>query len=157
MTDAFRQAAAIAPVIAGAIGGSEPELDGALAAWARWRDRDAFEHHWMACDLGASGRSPLVVPAMMRRLERHGELQEFTDLLQHRSLPSRVFSPSLLLSTSVAMAARGAGRRTAALREVGHLMAPDVRRKRFYRKPVFVDPAAHADAGETELSQEAAA
>ena len=157
MTDAFRQAAAIAPVIAGAIGGSEPELDGALAAWARWRDRDAFEHHWMACDLGASGRSPRVVPAMMRRLERNGELQGFTDVLQHRSLPSRVFSPPLLLSTSVAMAARGAGRRTAVLREVGHLIATDVRRKRLYRTPVFVDPAAHADAGETEVPQEAAA
>jgi hypothetical protein len=128
-----------------------------LAAWARWRDRDAFEHHWLACDLGAAGRSPVLLPAMMRRLERRGELEGFADLLQHRSLPSRVFSPLLLLSTAAAMVARGEGGRARVLREVGHLVAADARRKRLYRKPAFVDPAAHADAGETEVPQEARA
>ena len=157
MTDAFRQAAAMAPAIAGAIGGSQSELDGAVAAWARWRDHDAFEHHWLACDLGAAGRSPAVLPAMMRRLERRGQVERFTDLFQHRSLPSRVFSPPLLLSTAAAMMARGEAGRTAVLREVGQLMATDARRKRLRRKPVFVDPGAHADAGETEVPQEARA
>lgn len=154
MTDAFRQAEAMAPAIAGAIGGSDSELDGAMTAWARWRDRDAFEHHWMACDLGAVGRRPAVVPAMMRRLERRGDIEEFTDLFLHRSLPSRVFSPPLLLSTAAAMVMRGDQERPAVLREVGQLVMTDTRRRRLRRRPVFVDPAAHEDAGETEVPEE---
>ena len=98
-----------------------------------------------------------MLPAMMRRLERRGQVDRFTDLFQHRSLPSRVFSPPLLLSTAAAMMARGEAGRTAVLREVGQLVATDARRKRLRRKPVFVDPAAHADAGETEVPQEAGA
>ena len=47
--------------------------------------------------------------------------------------------------------------RPAVLRDVGQLVMTDARRKRLRRKPVFVDLAAHADAGETEVSQEAAA
>jgi 2-polyprenyl-6-methoxyphenol hydroxylase-like FAD-dependent oxidoreductase len=156
MTDAFRQAEAMAPAIATGIGGSDSELDDAVAAWARWRDRDAFEHHWMACDLGAAGRSPYVLPAMMRRLERRGEFREFTDLFQHRTLPSRVFGPPLLLSTAAAMLVRTDCPRPEVLREVGQLVMNDVRRQRLRRKPVFVDLAAHADAGETEVPQEAA-
>jgi len=151
MTDAFRQAEAMAPAIAAHIGGSDVELDRAVAKWARWRDRDAFEHHWMACDLGAAGRSPIVVPAMMHRLERSGKLDRFTDLFQHRSMPSRVFSPPLLLSTAVAMLARKECARPAVLRDARQLVMTDARRKRLRRKPAFVDPTAHADADEPEV------
>jgi 2-polyprenyl-6-methoxyphenol hydroxylase-like FAD-dependent oxidoreductase len=156
MTDAFRQAAAMALAIAGAIGRSESELDDAMAAWARWRDDDAFEHHWMACDLGAAGRSPAVLPAMMRRLEGRGELGRFADVFQHRALPSQVFTSRLLLSTVAAMLARGDCARPAALREVAQLVMTDARRKRLRRHPVFVDRGAHADAGKTDVSQEPA-
>jgi 2-polyprenyl-6-methoxyphenol hydroxylase-like FAD-dependent oxidoreductase len=156
MTDAFRQAAAMAPAITGAIGRSESELDGAVATWARWRDDDAFEHHWLACDLGAAGRSPFLLPAMMRRLERRGELGRFTDLFQHRALPSRVFTSRLLLSTAAAMLARGHGARPAVLREVGELVLTEARRKRLRRNPMFVDLGAQADAEETKVSHEAA-
>lgn len=157
MTDAFRQAEAMAPAIAGSIGGSDSEIDAALVAWARWRDRDAFEHHWMACDLGAAGRSPTPVPAMMGRLERQGKLDGFLNVIQHRSVPSKVFTPPRLLSTAAGMVARGDGDRAQVLREVGQLVTTDTRRKRLRRNPVFVDPAAHPDAGETEVPQEPAA
>jgi hypothetical protein len=92
----------------------------------------------------------------MRRLERRGELEGVTDLFQHRSLPSRVFSPPLLLSTAAAVLVRGRRARSAVLREVGELVMTDARRKRLARKPLFVDLTAHADAGETEVPQEAA-
>jgi hypothetical protein len=98
-----------------------------------------------------------VLPAMMRRRERRGEFEGVTDLFQHRALPSRVFSPPLLLSTAAAMLARRDCARPAVLREVGQLVMTDARRKRLRRKPVFVDVAAHVDAGETEVPQEAAA
>lgn len=157
MTDAFRQAAAMAPAIAGAIGGSDSELDDALAGWAAWRDRDAFEHHWMACDLGAAGRGPTVVPAMMRRLAAEGELGGFLDVFQHRAVPSKVFTPPRLLSTAAGMVVRGDGDRAEVLREVRELVVTDARRKRLRRRPVFVDPVVHADAGETEVAEEVAA
>jgi len=157
MTDAFRQSEAMAPAIVGAIGGSDSELDGALATWARWRDHDAFEHHWMACDLGAAGRSPTVFPAIMSRMERQGQAEAFLDLFQHRTRPSRVVTPARLISTAAQMVVRGDGNRTAVLREVGQLMMTDTRRKRLRRKPVFVDPVVHADAGETEVPHEVAA
>jgi 2-polyprenyl-6-methoxyphenol hydroxylase-like FAD-dependent oxidoreductase len=157
MTDAFRQAAALAPVIADAIGGSDAELDGAVAAWAQWRDRDAFEHHWMSCDLGAAGRAPAVVPAMMRRLERRGEFDGFIDIFQHRAMPSRVMTPPRLLSSTASVLARRGCDRRAVLREIGELVVTDARRKRLRRRPVFVDAASHADAGETEVPQELAA
>jgi 2-polyprenyl-6-methoxyphenol hydroxylase-like FAD-dependent oxidoreductase len=157
ITDALRQATAMAPAIAGGIGGSDSELDAALAGWARWRDRDAFEHHWMACDLGAAGRGPTVVPAMMERLAAEGKLGGFLDVFQHRTVPSKVFTPPRLLSTAAGMVVRGDGDRAGVLREVRELVMADTRRKRLRKNPVFVDPAAHADAGETEVPQEAAA
>jgi 2-polyprenyl-6-methoxyphenol hydroxylase-like FAD-dependent oxidoreductase len=157
ITDAFRQATAMAPAIAGAIGGSDAELDAALAGWARWRDGDAFEHHWMACDLGAAGRGPTLVPAMMTRLAEEGKLGGFLDVFQHRALPAKVFTPPRLLSTAAGMVVRGDGDRAGVLREVRELVVTDTRRKRLRRKPMFVDPVVHADAGETEVPQEAAA
>jgi 2-polyprenyl-6-methoxyphenol hydroxylase-like FAD-dependent oxidoreductase len=153
MTDAFRQAGALAPAIACAIEGPDSELDGAVAEWARWRDHDAFEHHWMACDLGAAGRGPLVVPAMMRRLERRGQLERSLDLFQHRTVPSRVFSPPLLVSTAATMLVRRQCAPSAVLRDVRQLVMADARRKRLRRRPEFVDLAAHADAGETEVPE----
>ncbi|HEX3834483.1 MAG TPA: NAD(P)/FAD-dependent oxidoreductase [Solirubrobacteraceae bacterium] len=152
--DAFRQAEALAPVIAGALGGSDAELDAAVAEWARWRDRDAAEHYWLAVDFGSAGRMPAVVPEMMRRLDRRGELDQVTDLVQHRIKPSRVFSPGRLLGATAALMVRpgGAGRRTV-LREVGDLMREDLRRRRLTLRPDFVTPDAHHDAGETEVTE----
>jgi 2-polyprenyl-6-methoxyphenol hydroxylase-like FAD-dependent oxidoreductase len=157
MTDAFRQAAALAPVIAGAIGGSEAELDRALAGWALWRDRDAFEHHWLSCDLGAAGNMPRVLTEMMRRLDRRGRFDDFVDIFQHRAMPSRVVTPPRLLSTTAGMMARRGCDRREALREVAGLVATDGHRKLLRRKPAFVDTAADADAGETEVPEEPAA
>jgi 2-polyprenyl-6-methoxyphenol hydroxylase-like FAD-dependent oxidoreductase len=157
ITDAFRQAEALAPVISGAIGRPDAELDGAVADWARWRDRDAFEHHWLSCDLGAAGAMPAVLSEMMRRFERRGQFDGFIDIFQHRAMPSRVVTPPRLLSTTAAMLARRGCDRRALLREVGELVVTDARRRRLRRQPVFVDLAAHADAGETEVPQEAAA
>jgi 2-polyprenyl-6-methoxyphenol hydroxylase-like FAD-dependent oxidoreductase len=156
MTDAFRQAAALAPVIAGAIGRSDAELDAALATWAGWRDRDAFEHHFLACELGAEGNMPKVLSEVMGRLDRRSEFGDFVDIFLHRAMPSRVVTPPRLLSTAGAMMMRPGSNRRDVLREVRELVATDTARKRLRRRPVFVDPIAHADAGETEIPQEIA-
>jgi 2-polyprenyl-6-methoxyphenol hydroxylase-like FAD-dependent oxidoreductase len=156
MTDAFRQAAALAPAILGAITGSGADIDSATAAWAAWRDRDAFEHHWLACDLGAAGQMPAVLPEIMRRLDSRGQFDRFVDLLQHRTMPSKVITPPRLLSAAAGMLGRAGCDRRAVLREVGGLVVTDARRKRQRRYPVFVDPIAHADAGQTEVPHDVA-
>jgi 2-polyprenyl-6-methoxyphenol hydroxylase-like FAD-dependent oxidoreductase len=157
MTDAFRQAAALAPVIAGAIGDSDARLDRAAAEWARWRDRDAFEHHWLACDLGAAGSIPAVISETMRRIERSGRFDRLIDIFAHRALPSRVLTPPQLLATTAAMLVRrGCDRRTL-VRDFAQLVVTDTWRKQLRRRPVYVDAAAHADAGETEVPYELAA
>jgi flavin-dependent dehydrogenase len=156
MTDAFRQAAALAPAIAGAIAGSDADVDAATAAWAVWRDRDAFEHHWLSCDLGAAGSMPAVLPQIMGRMDSRGEFDRFIDIFQHRAMPSKVVTPPRLLSATARMLVRNGHDRRSMLREVGELVLTDARRKRQRRRPVFVDPIAHADAGETEVPQEVA-
>jgi 2-polyprenyl-6-methoxyphenol hydroxylase-like FAD-dependent oxidoreductase len=154
MTDAFRHAAALAPAIVSGLTGSDADLDLAVAGWARWRDADAFEHHWLSCDLGAAGRSPLVLPEIARRLYDRGQFDAFADIFQHRSKPSQVVTPPRLVGATVALVARPGCDRGAVLREVGGLLRTQARRQRLRRHPAFVDPAAHADAGETEVDRE---
>jgi 2-polyprenyl-6-methoxyphenol hydroxylase-like FAD-dependent oxidoreductase len=153
MSDAFRQSAALAPVIAGAIGGADAQIDDAAMAWSSWRDNDAFEHHWLCCDLGTAGTRPAVLTDVFRRLDGRGQLGDVIDIFQHRATPSRVVTPPLLLSTAARrMARRGTDRREV-VREVRELVATDMRRQRLRRHPEFVDPAAHVDAGETEVPE----
>jgi 2-polyprenyl-6-methoxyphenol hydroxylase-like FAD-dependent oxidoreductase len=157
MTDAFRQSEALAAAIGGAIEGPDAELDEAVASWARWRDRDAFEHHWLACDLGAAGSMPDLLSEMMRRLDGRNEFDGFVDIFQHRTTPSRVVTPPLLLSTTALMLASRRGDRRAVLRELGGLVATEAHRQRLRRRPVFVDPVSHPDVNETEVREEALA
>jgi 2-polyprenyl-6-methoxyphenol hydroxylase-like FAD-dependent oxidoreductase len=157
MTDAFRQAAALAPMVAGALGGSDAELDAAVAGWARWRDHDAIGHHWLACDMGAPGEQPRLLTTVMERFAARGEFGAFADILQHPALPARVVTPLRLLAATAAMLARPGADHRRILRELNQLVANDRRRKRLYRRPVFVDSRVHADAGETEVAEALAA
>jgi 2-polyprenyl-6-methoxyphenol hydroxylase-like FAD-dependent oxidoreductase len=157
IADAFRQAEALAPVIAGAIGGSDAELDAALAAWARWRDRDGVEHHWLASDFGAAGRQPSVVVEAMRHLQRKERLPQLSDVVQHRRMPSAVFTPPLLIAATSALLRRPGSDRAAVLRELRELIATETRRRRLARKPEYVPLDGHRDAGDTEIAEEVAA
>jgi 2-polyprenyl-6-methoxyphenol hydroxylase-like FAD-dependent oxidoreductase len=154
MTDAFRQAAALAPAIVRGLSGSESDLDLAVAGWTRWRDADAFEHHWLCCDLGAAGRSPLVLPEIARRLYDRGRFEAFADIFQHRSRPSQVVTPAQLFGATASLVVRPRSDRRTVLREVGLLLKTEARRQGLRRHPAFVDATAHADAGETEVDRE---
>jgi 2-polyprenyl-6-methoxyphenol hydroxylase-like FAD-dependent oxidoreductase len=157
ITDAFRQAEALAPAIVRGLGGSDAQLDAAVAEWTRWRDHDAGEHYWLATDFGAGGPMPVVVREMIRRLDRRGQLDELFDLVQHRANPSAVFTPGRLLSTAAALLAQPGIDRRAVLREVGELMGEDLRRRRLMLRPEFVAPDMHGDAGETNVPEPALA
>ena len=152
--DALRQVESLAPAILGAIGSSPSALDEALAGWARWRDDDAFEHYWLAVDLGKAGLAPAVLPEIAQRLLDQGKIDSFTDLLNHRSTPSKVLTPPRILAATGRLLARRGCDRRALLGEVGGLIAQDVRRKRLARHPDYVPLEASVDAGPTEVEED---
>ena len=135
--DAFRQVERLTPAVTAAVGESAEALDNALSAWSRWRDRDGAEYYWLACDMGAAGTLPDVLPEMTRRLLAQGNIGLFLDLLTHRSRPSRVLTPPRLLGATGRILARGGCERRALLREVGSLIAADAHRKRLNRRPTY--------------------
>jgi flavin-dependent dehydrogenase len=152
--DAFRQVEALAPAIIGAINSSPSALDEALAGWAQWRDGDAAEHYWLAVDLGHAGLAPAVLPEIARRLYERGKLDQFVDLFNHRSAPSKVLTPPRLLAATARLLARGGCDRRALLGEVGSLIAQDARRKRLARHPHYVPLETSMDAGPTEVEDD---
>ncbi len=153
--DAFRQVDALAPAIAGALDGSGVELDRALADWARWRDRDAAGHYWLATDLGKAGTLPTVFPEMQRRLLEQGKIGAVIDLFTHRSYPSQVVTPPRLLGATGRLLLQPGCDRRKLLRDIGALISADVRRKRLNRRPAYAAAAACTDAGPTEVQETA--
>jgi flavin-dependent dehydrogenase len=157
ISDAFRQVEALAASITGAFERSDDELDAALAEWGRWRDKDAAEHYWLAVDFGAAGLSPAVNVAMLRLLASRGQLDELGDVMQHRSMPSQVFTPPRLVAATARLLRQPGIDRRAALREIRELGATDRKRRRLARQPEFADSALHRDAGDTEIPEVAVA
>jgi 2-polyprenyl-6-methoxyphenol hydroxylase-like FAD-dependent oxidoreductase len=148
--DAFRQVEALAAAITAETGGSPEALDRAVSAWSRWRDRDAAEYYWLACDMGAAGTTPAVLPELMRRLLAQGKIDLFLDLLTHRAKPSQVLTPLRLLGATGRLLARRGCDRRARLREIGSLIAADAHRKRLNRRPMYAPNGTTTDAGQTE-------
>jgi 2-polyprenyl-6-methoxyphenol hydroxylase-like FAD-dependent oxidoreductase len=149
--DALRQVENLAPAILGAISTSPSALDEALARWARWRDKDAFEHYWLAVDQGNAGLMPAVLPVIAQRLLKRGKQDSFSDLFNHRSTPSKVVTPPRILGATARLLTHRGGDRRALLREVGGLVAQDTRRKRLARHPHYVPLEESVDAGSTEV------
>lgn len=157
ISDAFRQVQALAPVIARTIAGSDEELDQAVKMWSRWRDRDAAEHYWLATDLGAASPTPAATVEILRRMQRCDQLGAIGELLQHRAMPSQVFTPARLLAAAAGLMAKPSADRRQVLREVVDMVVTDTRRRRLLTHPAFVSPAGHRDARATEMPQEFAA
>jgi 2-polyprenyl-6-methoxyphenol hydroxylase-like FAD-dependent oxidoreductase len=149
--DAFRQVDALAPAIVGALDGSGEDVDRALTAWGRWRDKDAAEHYWFATAMGKAGPMPTVLPEMQRRLLGQGKIDMVTNLFTHRSRPSQVSTPPRLLGATSRLLVRPGCQRRKLLREVGALIAEDVRRKRLNRRPMYATAGTALDAGPTEV------
>jgi flavin-dependent dehydrogenase len=149
--DAFRQAEALGPAIVRGLGGSGRDLDHALAAWGRWRDRDFAEYYWFGCDFGRGGPLPAPAPEMIRRLHARGEIGLLLNIQNHRVKPSRVLTPPRLLAATARLLRRRGSDRLRVLREVGTLLAQEVRHRWLNRWPVYAPSGAAADAGPTEV------
>lgn len=150
MGDAFRQVAAVAPVIADTVGRSARDLDRALRTWARWRDRTHASYHWFAGDLGTAGPPPVVVPEMLRRYQAQGLLDRPTDMLQHRLAPPEVMAPTRLFGATARLLLRPGTDRQLLFREVGTILGADMHRWYRNRRPTY-EPGA-AIAAPTEAS-----
>lgn len=128
ISDALRQAAALAPAIEESLAGDVAD-DGPLREWWAWRDRDAWEMYWFAKDMGAVDRAPLLQPALQARLASDPDLVEnLLRVLGHEIPPSRMFAPSLMLSLLADTLREGRGRRLAIAAEVGGIAVQELRR-----------------------------
>ena len=149
--DAFGQADTLAPAIARALDGPAERFDAELAAWGRWRDKDAAQHYWLATDMGKAGLVPTVLPEVYRRLDAQGKIGLSIDMFSHRTWPAQVFTPQRVLTATGRLLVRGGCDRRALLREVLGLVAEDTRRRRMARRPVYAQPGTSLDAGATEV------
>jgi flavin-dependent dehydrogenase len=153
--DAFRQADALAQAILNGVSGSDEDLDRTLAAWGRWRDKDAAGHYWLATDMGKAGRVPAVLPEIGRRLAAQGKIDLYIDLFAHRVMPSQVLTAPRVLGATGRLLARPGRDRRPLLREVTALVAEDTRRKRLNRRPAYAAAGVASDAGPTEVADDA--
>jgi 2-polyprenyl-6-methoxyphenol hydroxylase-like FAD-dependent oxidoreductase len=127
ISDALRQAVALAPAIERALGG---DGDRALHDWWRWRDRDAWEMYWFAHDMGAAGPPPMVVQEIQRRIAADPKLTDrMLRVLNHDLAPSRAFRPSLALNATWRALLTRPGQRKAVLREARTLAVNNWRRR----------------------------
>ncbi len=150
--DAFQQVDALVPAIAAALDGSAENTDSEMAAWGRWRDKDAAEHYWLATDMGKAGPIPAVLPEIVKRLLQQGKIDTFLDLFYtHQSRPSQVFTPARVLGATGRLLARRGCKRRALLSEVGTLLGEGFRRERLNRQPVYAAAGTALDAGPTEV------
>jgi 2-polyprenyl-6-methoxyphenol hydroxylase-like FAD-dependent oxidoreductase len=128
ISDALRQAVALVPAIERSLGGVEPP-DEALRRWWAWRDRDAWEMYWFAQDMGAVDRAPMFLRALQARFAVESQLvDDFLRVLSHEIPPSKVFTPSLILSVAGEALRAGAGERMALLAEMRGLGIEELRR-----------------------------
>jgi hypothetical protein len=149
--DAFRQAESLAAVLIQRIDSSHERLDQALRKWGSWRDRDAAQYYWLACDMGAAGAVPAVLSELMRRLLAQGKMDLFLDLLTHRSRPSKVLSPPRLLGATGRLLAHPGCDRGALLAEVASLVATDARRRLLAFRPAYAPKGDAGGAGGPEV------
>jgi 2-polyprenyl-6-methoxyphenol hydroxylase-like FAD-dependent oxidoreductase len=129
ISDALRQAVALAPAIERALGGGGP-ADAPLREWWEWRDRDAWEMYWFAQDMGAPDRAPLLERTMQSRFATDpGLVDRFLRVLSHDLPPSKLFTPSFALSVLGEALRDGRGRRLALLSEARTVAVEELRRQ----------------------------
>jgi 2-polyprenyl-6-methoxyphenol hydroxylase-like FAD-dependent oxidoreductase len=128
IADALRQAERLASAVCDGFGGAT-SLDEALAAWWRWRDRDARDMYWFAQDLGAPGPTLPLMRAVQRRIAQDPRLTERLALVLNHDLPPSALTPARVVLGGLADALRSnPGGRAAVLREARSLVAAEARR-----------------------------
>jgi flavin-dependent dehydrogenase len=131
ISDALRQAEKLAAAV---VAGGEEEL----AAWWKWRDRDAIQVHWFTADLGAAGPMSPVAIEMFQHLGSSAEgRREFIELLNHRKQPSEVLTPRRLMAASGRLLRQGQLPRRAVMADTARIVRTDLRRRLLARRPRY--------------------
>ncbi len=101
ISDAFRQAKRLAGAIVEAGDFAAPGIDAATRRWWTWRDIDAYEMYWLAADMGRPGAaSPLVTRLLHDISTDRAAVDALLRVLNHDLAPSRLFTPTRLLSAA---------------------------------------------------------
>ncbi|MEO6858419.1 MAG: hypothetical protein ABI323_07515 [Solirubrobacteraceae bacterium] len=89
-------------------------------------------------------------------MQKRGQLEQLGDVLQHRAMPSKVFTPGKLLAATASLMARPGADRRQTLRELKELITIETRRQRLNRRPEFLPLSVNGDA-EADVREEVAA
>lgn len=146
IADAFRQVETLAPRI---IDNLDADIDGAMRSWGRWRDDDAYQHYWLATDLGKAGPFPRAVAEAAARLIESGGVDDFGNIFLHRAMPFDVLTRGRVVAATGRLLVRRGCDRRAVMRETRGIVMEDTHRKRLARKPAYAQGAEIA--AETEV------
>jgi 2-polyprenyl-6-methoxyphenol hydroxylase-like FAD-dependent oxidoreductase len=145
IADAFRQLDALVPAI---VDNFDGDLDGALRSWGQWRNEDAFQHYWLANDLGRTGPMPAPIIEAAKRLFATGRGDDFIRVFLHRAMPFDALTRRSVIAATGRLLIKGGDRR-AVLREVRGIVSDDRIRQRLNRSPAYAQGAEVA--AETEV------
>jgi len=147
ITDALRQVERLAPVVADGLGGAG-SIDGRLAGWGRWRDRDAQEMAWFAGDVGRGGCVPAVLVEILRHLQSDPAMVDrWFDVLNHRVRPSEILTPVRLAGATLRMLRRGGQSPGRILADTREIVLQDMRRRWLNHRPRYAARPAHRQVG----------
>lgn len=97
IADAFRQAERLADTLEGCLCGAA-EIEAELHAWWQWRDRDCYEMHGFAADMGGrrrgrgAGQPQPVSTQVIRDISAGGDEEALLRMLNREVLPSELFT-----------------------------------------------------------------
>jgi flavin-dependent dehydrogenase len=95
ISDALRQDEHVVPAI---VAGLQGDLDAELRRWWAWRDADAWDMYWFACDLGHAGPSTPLETRVLRIIAKHPDgARDFYRVFDHQIPPSELFTTPRLL------------------------------------------------------------
>ena len=129
ISDAFRQAQTLADAIA-THAGDPDSTAAALRRWWSWRDRDSYEMHWLATDMGDPRSSSALTERILRDIgDDPAAADKLLDVLDHRLAPSRLFTPTRLARSALHALRDEPTKIPATAREIAHAIGSEIRRK----------------------------
>jgi 2-polyprenyl-6-methoxyphenol hydroxylase-like FAD-dependent oxidoreductase len=128
ISDAFRHANRLAADVIG--GFQRSNLDAATGQWWKWRDRDAYEMYWLAADMGAPGEATPLVTRLLRDISTDpAAIDKLLRVLNHELLPSRLFTPTRVITAAVRSLRDRPDRIWPTLRDIGSALRAEAYRR----------------------------